>query len=51
MSIFLFVVVAVLFVLLFLVFRKRLSEYRIFIEKLSDMLGEKDVPRFIFSRD
>jgi len=51
MSIFLFVVVAVLFVLLFLVFRKRLSEYRIFIEKLSDMLGEKDVPPlYLFER-
>ncbi|HAA82929.1 MAG TPA: PAS domain-containing sensor histidine kinase, partial [Thermotoga naphthophila] len=51
MSVFLLVTVAALFVLLFLVFRKRLSEYKILIEKLSDMLGEKDVPPlYLFER-
>lgn len=51
MGVFLLVTIAVLFVLLFLVFRKRLSEYRILIEKLSDMLGEKDVPPlYLFER-
>ncbi|AAD36721.1 histidine kinase [Thermotoga maritima MSB8] len=51
MSVFLFVIVAVLFVLLFLVFKKRLSEYKILIEKLSDMLGEKGVPPlYLFER-
>jgi len=51
MELFLIVAGVLLFALLVFFFRRKLSEYRIFIKKVADMLGEKDVPPlYLFER-